>query len=76
MIARIRGGYPMTKLLWGLVLIVLGVAAGGFALLMTFGSLLDSKPNSVNWAAMYACIFWLVCLSLVVSGVWLRRRAA
>jgi len=59
----------MTKPLLGLVFVVLGVVSGGFALLMTFGVLLEfSTPGAV-----YAVLFWLAALLLVIVGIRLRR---
>lgn len=57
------------KPLLGLLLVVLGMVSGGFALLMSFGVLLEFSP----WGAVYAALFWLATLLLVSVGISLRR---
>jgi hypothetical protein len=59
----------MTKSLLGLVLVVVGVACGCLAILMSLGVLLQfSRPG-----ALYAALFWLVSGLLVATGVYLRH---
>jgi hypothetical protein len=59
----------MKSSLLGLVLVVLGLVSGGFALLITFGTLLEFSPPG----AIMAVLCWLAALLLVIVGIRLRR---
>jgi hypothetical protein len=59
----------LTARLLGVALIVLGVASGGFAALMTFGALLEFSAPGVA----YAVLFWVTALALIAAGVRMRR---